>query len=184
MFMTRVLLLIFVLVLVAFGVCAALFPLMRLTGPRIRDQSSEKAVYLWYEETKFTIGSAHYFIRDYHRNNECGDFKTAFIVSAALHVAACCLGAITCLLAAAHLCSHRKFKLCCSIVVLCFVTFACFATSIGTVIFLSCADTCVNDNATRVVALRDQGYFLSEGFIFLCVAGCGFFMAVFLEVFS
>ncbi|AIN96921.1 hypothetical protein LPMP_160470 [Leishmania panamensis] len=184
MLCTRVLVLIFVLLLAACGVCAALFPLMRTKGPMIDGHPSERVVFLWYEETKFTVGPAHYYTRTYHRNSTCDGFKTAALASAALDVAGCGLAGIIGLLAAAHLCSRMKFSICCSIMVLCFVAFACFVASVATVIFTFFTDTCVNDNATRVVALRDQGFVLVEGFIFLCIAAGGFLIAVFVEIFS
>ncbi|KAG5481970.1 hypothetical protein LSCM1_05682 [Leishmania martiniquensis] len=157
---------------------------MRKKGLAVQGHAAEKAVYLWYEEIKYTIGREHYSFRAYHRYHRCDGFRAAAVLSAALDVAACGLGALICLLAAAHLCAQTKFSICCSIMVLCFVTFACLAVSVAAIVFLYCTDMCVNEDAKRAVALRDQGFILEEGFIFICVAAGGFFIAVFLEVFS
>ncbi|AYU77625.1 hypothetical protein conserved [Leishmania donovani] len=184
MLLTRIVVLIFAIVLVACGVCAALFPLMRKKGLMIEGHASEKKVYLWYEEIHYKDGLADHYHRTYHRNSKCDGFKTAAVTGAAIHVAACGLGGIICLLAAAHIYARKKFNICCSIMIFCFVAFACFAVSVATVVFVFCADTCVNDNATRVVALRHQGYIFVEGFMLLCVSAFGFLIAMFLEVCS
>lgn len=184
MLLTRIVVLIFAILLVACGVCATLFPLMRKKGLVIDSHSLEKKVYLWYEEIHYKDGLTDHYYRTYHRNSKCDGFKAAAMTGAALHVAACGVGGIICLLAAAHIYARKKVTICCFIMILSLVTFACFAVSVATVVFVFCADTCVNDEATRVVALRHQGYTLVEGFILLCVAAFGFLIAMFLEVCS
>ncbi|GET87400.1 hypothetical protein, conserved [Leishmania tarentolae] len=184
MLLTRAVVLIVSIVLEACGVCAALLPLMRMNGLVIEGHASEKKVYLWYEETHYKEALADHYNRTYHRNNKCAEFKNVAVAGAAIHVVACALGGILCLLAAAHTFARKKFNICCSIMIFGFVAFACFAVSVATVVFVANADTCVNDNVTRVVAMHSQGYVFVEGFIFLCVATGGFFMAVFLEVCS
>ncbi|KAK7197693.1 hypothetical protein NESM_000721100 [Novymonas esmeraldas] len=184
MLLTRTLVLIFVLLLTVCGVCAALFPLMRKSGIVIAGHPAERRVYLWYEETKYRIGDTHYSVRAYHRDRSCAGFRTVAVAAAALDVAGCGIAAVVCLLAAAHLCSRKKFNICCSIMVLSFVTFICFAASVAAVTFVFCTETCVQDAAERTQALRDAGYSLVEGFIVLCVATGGFFLAIAVEIFS
>ncbi|KAG5482499.1 hypothetical protein CUR178_05639 [Leishmania enriettii] len=183
MLLTRIVVLIFVTLLVACGVCAALFPLMRRRGTT-NGHAWRTAVYLWYEEVTYTIGKNHYSTRAYHHHGKCDGFRIAAVLAAALDATACILGAIVCLLAAAHLYARTKFSICCSIMVLCLVTFASFAVSVAAIVFLFRADFCVNDETKRMLALRDEGYTLEEGFIFLCVAAGGFLVAVFVEIFS
>lgn len=68
--------------------------------------------------------------------------------------------------------------------VLALVTFAFFAASVATTVFVYCADTCVDDATKRVGALRDSSFTLAEGFIVLCVAAGGFLICAVLEVFT
>ncbi|KPA77828.1 hypothetical protein ABB37_06642 [Leptomonas pyrrhocoris] len=184
MICTRVLLCILMMLFTACGVCAALFPLMRRTG---RDDASHKVkyeVYLWYTESKYTDAKTHVYERIYHRQRNCGEFRTAAVAGAALDVVGCGVGAIACILAAVHICARVKFHLCCTLMVLCFVAFATLVASLATVVFTFRGDSCPNDTANAMRSFHGQDYKLVEGFILLCIAAGGFFITTFLEMLS
>jgi hypothetical protein len=180
----RVILCILMMLLTACGVCAALFPLMRKNATDSTGRKVKHEVYLWYTETKYTEAHKHYYDRVYVRDIACGEFRTTSVAGAALNVAGCGLGAIVSIIAAAHVCTRVKFNLCCTLMVLCFVTFGAFMASLATVVFVYRGHGCVNAANGGHPGYHAQDYKLVEGFILLCVATGGFFIMVFLEICS
>ena len=184
MIYTRVILCILMVLLTACGVCAALFPLMRKTSTDAMGRKVKHEVYLWYTESKYHVNKTHYYDRVYSRHESCGGFRTTSVAGAALNVAGCGMGAIAAIIAAVHVYAKVKFDLCCTLMVLCFVTFGLFVASLVTVVFTYRAKLCVNDPVKVRESYKDQSYKLVEGFILLCVATGGFFITTFLEICS
>ncbi|KPI84706.1 hypothetical protein ABL78_6228 [Leptomonas seymouri] len=180
----RVLFCILMSLFTACGACAALFPLMRRNETDALGRAVKREVSLWYIESKYVIDKVHHYDRVYTRNSNCSELRVVSILAAALNVVGCGLGTIASVLAAVHVCTRVKFHLCCTLMLLCFITFAVFMASLGAVIYSFLSDACVNDSVNYAYSYYRQDFKLTEGYILLCIATGGFFFMTFLEICS
>ncbi|CAD2212687.1 Amastin surface glycoprotein, putative [Angomonas deanei] len=163
----RVIVFLLLVIFTAAGTCSLLFPLFRKEENDVKYQ-----VFFWYREVITHTKTLDSVERINNKQIECKKAKDFYTASAALAVAGTGLGGLATFVSFGYLFVRRSCCMALMLVILTFLSFACFTADVGMIASSYTQDAC--KDMPMYNKLKDQDLDIVEAFGLMCAAAGGY----------
>ncbi|CAG9572083.1 conserved hypothetical protein [Leishmania major strain Friedlin] len=167
----RVFVFVLLMLFTACATCSILFPVFRKV---VAGTDTTNTVYFWYRQSSTPAKETPdvEIVRTYSYHLQCLQGQVYYTVTAALSVAATAFIASSALLTACWINARYNDSLAVTSTFTSFISLACCGATLGLIVCTYMTTLCPGEK-TQMLAAKEDGYQLAEGFYLLCVATGG-----------